>query len=201
MEANEPTIDYNRTYTYADYLKMVFDERFEIIKGKLFKMSPAPTRKHQGVSVFLSVRLYQFINDNKQGKSNCQVYTAPFDVRLAARNAKNEDITTVVQPDICVVCNPDKLDDAGCIGAPDLVVEILSKSNNRKELANKFEVYEENGVLEYWIIHPEEKTITIYILTNGKFIAGRMLTEGDIATSNVLPGFELDISKMFEAVG
>jgi Uma2 family endonuclease len=200
MEANEPTIDYNRTYTYADYLKMVFDERFEIIKGKLFKMSPAPTRKHQGVSVFLSVKLYQFINDNKQGKNICQVYTAPFDVRLAVRNAKNEDITTVVQPDICVVCNPDKLDDAGCIGAPDLIVEILSENNNRKELANKFEVYEENGVLEYWIIHPEEKTITIYVLTNGKFIAGRMLTEGDIATSNVLPGFELDISKMFEAV-
>jgi Uma2 family endonuclease len=201
MEANEPTIDYNRTYTYADYLKMVFDERFEIIKGKLFKMSPAPTRKHQGVSGYLFFNLYQYINDNSHNKKTCQVYTAPFDVRLAARNAKNEDITTVVQPDICVVCNPDKLDDAGCIGAPDLVVEILSKSNNRKELANKFEVYEENGVLEYWIIHPEEKTITIYVLTNGKFIAGRMLTEGDIATSNVLPGFELDISKLFEAVG
>ncbi|MFN4082862.1 MAG: Uma2 family endonuclease [Bacteroidia bacterium] len=200
MEAKEPTIDYGKTYTYADYLKITIEERFEIIKGKLFKMSPAPTRRHQGVSGVLFNELFNFIKRENCTKKGCKVYDAPFDVRLAKRNAKDEEITTVVQPDICVICDETKLDDAGCIGAPDIVVEILSKSNNRKELANKFEVYEENGVLEYWIVHPEEKTITIYELTNGKFIAGRMLTEGDIAKSKVLPGFELNIEEMFAYV-
>lgn len=198
MDAKEPIIDFAGNYTYADYLKMVIDERIEIIKGKLFKMSPAPSRKHQSISGYLFFELYQYLANVEKKANPCKVYSAPFDVRLAARNAKNEEITTVVQPDICVICDTQKLDDAGCIGAPDLVIEILSKSNNRKELLNKFEVYEENGVQEYWIIHPEEQTITIYVLTQGKFIAGRMLTVGDLATSNVLPGLAIDVAAMFK---
>ncbi|MFN4082863.1 MAG: Uma2 family endonuclease [Bacteroidia bacterium] len=200
MEAKEPNVDYSITYTYADYLKLTIEDRFEVIKGKLFKMSPAPSTKHQSISVFISNKIYNYLNYNSDSKNSCKLFTAPFDVRLAKRNARDEEITTVVQPDICVICDETKLDDAGCIGAPDIVVEILSKSNNRKELSNKFEVYEENGVLEYWIVHPEEKTITIYELTNGKFIAGRMLTEGDIVTSKILPGFELDIEAIFNKI-
>src|SRR5690554_2567999 len=129
----------------------------------MFKSAAAaPRRIHQEISIIVSNKLYNFLKGNK-----CKVYSAPFDVRLPIKSKKHEDIDTVVQPDICVVCNPEKLDDLGCIGAPDLIVEILSPGNNRKELQNKYEVYEESGVKEYWIIHREERTLLVYTLKTG----------------------------------
>src|ERR1700761_143012 len=104
---------------------------------------------------------------------------------------KDNDIYTVLQPDLCVICDPSKLDKCGCIGAPDIVVEILSPGNNKKELKNKYEVYEEAGVLEYWIIHPLEKTFMKYVLVDGLFQPSRLLTMGDEVTTPVLPGFVL----------
>lgn len=153
----EPDLSYGN-YSYADYLTWTVDEMIELIKGRVFKMNAAPKRLHQKISLQVAAELYQFL----KGKT-CQVYEAPFDVRLPARSTRNEDIHTVVQPDICVICDREKLDEAGCIGAPDLIVEILSKGNNKKELKYKYEVYEESGVKEYWIIHPEEHTLLIYI--------------------------------------
>lgn len=115
------------------------------------------------------------------------------------RHKKNECVTTVVQPDICVICDPEKLDDHGCIGAPDIVVEILSSGNNSKELKNKYEVYEENGVLEYWIIHPDEKTFMAYILdANGKYHPTALKTIGDEISTQVLPGFILNLQNAFD---
>ncbi|SDD65110.1 Uma2 family endonuclease [Niabella drilacis] len=117
-------------------------------------------------------------------------------MRLAA---KNKAVTTVLQPAICVVCDLNKLDDRGCIGAPDIVVEILSPGNNSKELKNKFEVYEENGVQEYRIIHPEEKTFMAYILDGqGRYQPTALKTIGDHITTPVLPGFVLDLEKTFD---
>src|SRR6478736_6826824 len=152
-QLNEPDFDYAGIYTYADYLKWTIEERLELIKGKIFRMSPAPNRMHQALSMRIANPIYNLLRGQQ-----CQVYTAPFDVRLPRKSLKDEDIITVVQPDICVICDPSKLDERGCIGAPDIVVEILSPSNNKKELKNKYEVYEESGVKEYWIVTPQERT-------------------------------------------
>lgn len=126
-----------------------------------------------------------------------RVYSAPFDVRLPRKSKKDKDILTVVQPDVCVICDPSKLDDKGCIGAPDIVVEILSPGNNRKELKNKYEVYEESGVLEYWIVSPQDKTFLKYTLHNGSYQPSRLMTSGDVVTTPVLPGFVLDLEEVF----
>ena len=192
MKAEEPDYSYNK-YTYADYLKWQLDEQVELIKGKIFRMSPAPKRIHQKVSIDIASKLYNFL----KGKP-CQVYDAPFDVRFPVKSKKNEDIFTVVQPDICVICDPAKLDEAGCIGAPDIVIEILSKGNNKKELQNKYEVYEESGVQEYWIIHPEEQTVLIYTLVNNQYQPSRLFTRGDEIKTRILPGFILVLDDVFD---
>jgi len=187
----EPLTEYGK-YSYADYLTWTMDEMVELIKGKVFKMNAAPKRLHQKISLKITIKLYHFL----EGKS-CEVYEAPFDVRLPVKSKKNEDVFTVVQPDICVICDKTKLDDAGCIGAPDLIVEILSKGNNKKELQNKYEVYEESGVHEYWIIHPDEQTLLIYTLTEGKYIPSKLFTTGDIVSSQIIRGFALNLDDVF----
>lgn len=192
---NEPDYTYGN-YSYADYLNWTIEDMVEIIKGRIFKMNAAPKRIHQKVSGIVFVELFQFL----KGKT-CEVYEAPFDVRLPVKSKRNEDIHTVVQPDICVICDKEKLDEAGCIGAPDLIIEILSKGNNQKELKYKYEVYEEAGVKEYWIIHPDEHTLLIYSLTDGRYRPSRLLTHGDIVTSSVIPGFELNLDEVFNIAG
>ena len=186
--------DLSLTYSYADYLRWTIEERFELIKGKAFKMTPAPARIHQGISIRISSELFHYLKNK-----SCEVFSAPFDVRLPRKSKEDRDIITVLQPDICVICDPSKLDDKGCIGAPDIVVEILSPGNNRKELKNKYEVYEEAGVKEYWIIHPQEKTFFKYTLDNaGKYQSSHLLTLGDEVSSNILPGFVLNLDEVFK---
>jgi len=188
-------LDLTKTYTYADYLKWTFDERLELIKGRIFKMSPAPGSVHQR----LSFRLTLWMGTYLKGKS-CELFAAPFDVRLSRVSQEDGKVITVVQPDICVICDRSKIDDKGCLGAPDIVVEILSPGNNKKELQNKYEVYEESGVLEYWIIHPLEKTFFKYMLTDGQFQSSRMLTIGDDVTTPILPGFVLSLDELFAEI-
>ncbi len=187
------SLDINSSYTYADYLKWNFKDRVEIIMGKLFKMSPAPSRMHQAVSVYLSTALYNYLSGKK-----CKVYSAPFDVRLPGKSKDDKDIVTVVQPDICVVCDESKLDAKGCIGAPDIVVEILSPSNNVVELKNKYDVYERAGVTEYWVISPQDKTFLVYTLKDGVYHASRLMVEGDIIRTAILDGLSIDIADMFD---
>jgi len=191
MEVNEPDMAYSN-YSYADYLTFKMEEMVELIKGKVFKMT-APKRIHQKISGKVFYELYSFLNNKK-----CQVYSAPFDVRLPVKSRKNEDIFTVVQPDICVICDLEKLDEYGCIGAPDLVIEILSEGNNRKELKYKFDVYEESGVLEYWIINPMGQTLTINTLVNGKYQSSKLLTSGDEISTPILPDFILKLEDVFD---
>ncbi|MFY7733326.1 MAG: Uma2 family endonuclease [Bacteroidia bacterium] len=190
MEVNEPDLSYVN-YSYADYLKWTMDEMVEIIKGRVYKLS-APKRVHQTISIRISSKIFNLLEGQK-----CKVYSAPFDVRLPVKSRKNEDIFTVVQPDICVICDPTKLDDAGCIGAPDLIIEILSKGNNKKELQNKYEVYEESGVKEYWVIEPESQTMLVYTLVNGKYQPSKLLTLGDEIITPILPGFVLNLDEVF----
>ncbi|WP_424962399.1 Uma2 family endonuclease [Ekhidna sp.] len=182
------------TYSYADYLKWSFEERVELIKGKLFNMSPAPRTSHQTISMNLSTEIKTFL----KGKS-CKVFAAPFDVRLPTKpDDPDNKILTVVQPDICVVCDTNKLDELGCKGAPDLVVEILSPSTAKKDLENKFELYEENGVKEYWVIYPGENIVEIFELKEGKYATRGKFVGSKTVTSIVLPGFELSLEDLFE---
>jgi Uma2 family endonuclease len=186
-------LDLSAGYSYADYLKWTFEERVELIKGKLFKMSPAPNRLHQELTLEIARELANYL----KGKA-CRVYVAPFDVRLPRKSKNDTDIITVVQPDVCVVCDPAKLDDKGCLGAPDIVAEILSPGNNKKELLNKYDVYRESGVKEYWIVLPSEKAFWQYVLNEqGEYTDARPLTMGNTVTTPILPGFALDLDELF----
>lgn len=186
-------LDLSKTYTYADYLQWKFDERIELIKGKIFKMSPAPSSFHQEIAVEITRVFANYL----KGKF-CKVYSAPFDVRLIKKSLINEDVTTVVQPDICVICDRSKIDKAGCIGAPDIVVEIISPGNNKTELLNKFEIYEENGVQEYWIVSPQDKTFLRYTLNqDGTYVASKLLPSDAEVTTPILPGFVLKLEDVF----
>lgn len=165
MKVEEP--DMTGSYTYSQYLTWDLDGITELIRGKIFKMSPGPSSQHQKVSGELFRQIA-----NHLLKKNCQVFAAPFDVRLflSSKDKSDQNITTVVQPDLCVICDPSKIDARGCLGAPDWIIEILSPQTSSKDLHEKFDVYEEAGVKEYWIVHPQEQTILVYTLaSDGKY--------------------------------
>ncbi|WP_407521027.1 Uma2 family endonuclease [Lacibacter sp. MH-610] len=189
VEEPDPSLE----YSYADYLKWKFEERVELIRGRIMKMT-APNRKHQEVAGELFTQFKNYL----KGKS-CKVYVAPFDVRLPKRAETNDtNIYTVVQPDICVVCDEQKLDDKGCMGAPDLVVEILSPGNSKKEIRIKHELYEEAGVKEYWIVNPVEENAAVFILNkDGKYDGARLYGSGDMIPSVAVPGFAVNTNDIF----
>ena len=184
-------LDPNGSYTYADYLLWKFEERVELLRGKIRKMA-APSMKHQRT-------VTRFTRDiaNALWKTPCQVFVAPFDVRLT-RNREDKDVVTVVQPDLCVICNPSKLDARGCNGTPDLIIEILSPGNSRIEMKDKFELYQEAGVLEYWIANPTEKMIQVFRLNEqGHYIGLPPSVEGDILTTPIIPNLGVDVTEVF----
>jgi Uma2 family endonuclease len=185
-------LDPEGSYTYADYLLWKFKERVELIRGRLFRMTPAPNTEHQRISGRISRVLLNFFH-----KKKCQVFIAPFDVRLPVGRRKGED-TTVVQPDLCVICDPQKIDEKGCAGAPDLIVEILSPGNSSREMREKFRVYEESGVREYWLVNPAEKIVLVYVLDKkGIFIGLAPITEADPLRSSIFPELEIDLKEVF----
>lgn len=189
-------VDESMTYSYAHYLNWLFEERVELIKGKVFKMSPAPSRVHQEIFGAIFNPIYNFLKNKP-----CKVYGAPFDVRFPKSSKADQDVFTVLQPDICVVCDLTKLDDKGCIGAPDLVVEILSPGNNKKELLHKYQIYQEFGVKEYWVVSQSDQSILIYTLdSEGKFRPSKIFTQGEEVTSSVLPDFVLKLDDVFEGL-
>jgi Uma2 family endonuclease len=186
-------LDPDGTYTYADYLLWRIEERLELIKGKIFKMSPAPSLRHQKISGKMHLEMGQFFKDHY-----CQIFYAPFDVRLARKDSFSHDgkIYTVVQPDLCVICDESKLDERGCLGAPDLIVEILSPGNSKKEMNEKFELYEESGVKEYWLVEPAENAVFVYVLNEaGQYIGLKPTTT--LLKSSIFPDLELDLEKIF----
>jgi len=188
-------LDLTKTYTYADYYSWKFEERLELIKGKIFKMSPAPGNTHQEIALNIAGDLRNFLKNK-----SCKVYIAPFDVRLVREEKSDKKVKTVVQPDVCVVCDLSKTaDNRGCLGAPDIVVEILSPGNNKKELNIKYDLYEEFGVKEYWVVYPNELSLVRYSLNkDGKFTTEeKAFTVGDIITTPILPGFELSLDDVF----
>jgi Uma2 family endonuclease len=185
-------------YTYADYLSWETDKRYELIDGEAYMLA-APTVSHQAISGELFGRFWNFL----QGKP-CQVFTAPFDVRLFPREDDGDD--TVVQPDLLVVCDKSKLsDNRACRGAPDLVIEILSPSNTNTALLLKFKKYLEAGVREYWLIDPETKDVQVHILERGdekspnRYISG-IYGNGENLDVNVLPGLKIDFNNIWSTL-
>jgi len=176
-----------KRYSYADYLNWPNDERFELIDGVIHNMN-APLRVHQKTVTELTKQLAIFFT----GKT-CEVYVAPFDVRLP-KHAKTEDeIFDVVQPDLSVICDQAKLDDKGCLGAPDLIVEVLSPSTSSKDHIKKRALYERSGVREYWLVSPEERIVWVYELVKGQYQKPEIYNDQDKIASGLFPDLVVEV--------
>jgi Uma2 family endonuclease len=180
-------LDLSKQYTFKDYLSWQFQERVELFKGFVAKMSPAPSSFHQQYSSNINFAIKSFLKNKK-----CKVFYAPIDVYLPTKDKK-----TVVQPDLIVVCNLGKIENKGCVGAPDIVIEILSPGNTKKEMKDKYALYEEAGVKEYWVVFPAEQVVQIYELRNGIFQSRKPLANGDSITTPILEGFEMEVDEIF----
>jgi Uma2 family endonuclease len=197
----ELSLDSNRKYTYADYMTWADDKMRELLNGFVRLMSPAPALKH---AVVLTKIGNAMVNHVERMGGDCQVFYAPFDVRFPKNPDETEDhqIYTVVQPDICVVCDPSKLDERGCLGAPDMVVEILSLSSQRYDLNEKFNIYQAGGVKEYWVVSPVEKGITVFILQeDGKYDNGTIYVGHTQVPVQTLSGLTISTEKIFKGIG
>lgn len=180
------------SYTFADCLTWPENERIELIDGEAVMMS-LPSTVHQKISGELFRQLANFLEGKK-----CEVFSAPFGVRLFEKDGDSpENVDTMVEPDISVICDRDKLDRHGCKGAPDLIVEILSPSTQRHDRLIKLELYQRAGVREYWLVSPEEQTVQVLLLTNGLLLPHELYKKGDVAKVNVLEGCFLELEKVF----
>jgi len=192
-DIKEPDIAYDKVYTYADYLQFDFDYMVELIRGKIFKMTPAPNRRHQSISLNLSISLGTYFKTKP-----CQVYAAPIDVILPIADRKRDKSHTVVQPDLCIVCNQDLLKDPNAVfGPPTLIVEILSPHTKKKDIQLKYDIYEEAGVQEYWVIMPEEELLEQFVLENGKYQRIQTYTKEDSIKAQVLEGLSINLEEVF----
>ncbi|MBC7642064.1 MAG: Uma2 family endonuclease [Flavobacterium sp.] len=186
-------LDLTKTYSYSDYLLWQFSERVELIKGFILKMSPSPSSNHQSVSYNLIGCFYENFK-----KKPCRVFEAPFDVKLPIKSAKKD--TTVVQPDLCVICEESKINENCCVGVPDLMVEIISPKNRKHDVQTKFNLYLEAGVQEYWLVDPENRTILIYTLNNSEYIGSKPFMEGEKIKSSIFPDLDVDVDDVFYRV-
>lgn len=186
----------NERFTYRHYRTWPDEERWELIEGHAWAMSPSPNRRHQELAGKLFVKLHTFL----EGRP-CKVYIAPFDVLMPFGNEENDEVDTVVQPDILVFCDRSKLTFAGARGAPDLVVEILSPSTAKKDLNDKFELYERHGVREYWVLDPGNRSILVFRpLPTGRYDSGELrdsVHDFSPVASRVLEGFSVDPKELF----
>lgn len=179
-------------YTFADILAWDENERVEIIHGDAFMMA-TPSSRHQEVSGELFRQLANFL----EGK-RCRVYPAPFGVRLFEQDGDSpENVDTVVEPDISVICDRNKLDQRGCKGAPDLIIEILSPSTRRHDRLVKLNLYQQAGVREYWIVDPDNESVQVFVLDGGTLKIREDYGCKDVAKVNVLDGCFIELSKVF----
>jgi Uma2 family endonuclease len=196
-----PALKSDYKYTYGDYCSWPDEERWEIIEGEPVAMSPAPNRYHQRILWNLSGIMHRA--EDTGLLKGCEVYPAPFDVRLPDSDEADDLITTVVQPDISIICDNRKLDDKGCRGAPDLIMEILSPSTASRDMILKKDLYQKHGVKEYWIVHPLEKIVIVYKLINLEssserlFDKGSVYTEKDEVALSVPEGIVIRLSEIF----
>ena len=179
-----------RLFTYADYKEWELDvgERYELIYGEAFAMS-APNTRHQVLSRELFGPLFNYLREKP-----CQVFYAPYDVRLFYEEDESDD--TVVQPDIMVVCDKTIIGPEGCRGAPDLVIEILSPSNTAIEMERKFKLYRHAGVREYWIVDPENNGLTVYCFKDGEILTNTYGKDDTVSVS-IFPDLSIELEQVF----
>ena len=183
-------------FTYGDYLSWTDEGRWELIDGDVYDMSAAPAIDHQRLIVELVASIHTFLSDRE-----CEVFVAPFDVRLPHADEVDEAIMDVVQPDIAVVCDPEKLDKRGCRGAPDWIIEIVSPSTAAKDHIEKLALYERSGVKEYWIVYPVYGIINVHLLgEDGRYEKTKSYAEKDKIESATLPGLILELKTIFKSV-
>ncbi len=188
-------LDTNKRYSYADYLTWMDDKQRELYDGIVKLITPAPNRKHQDLSVNLTRVFSNFLVSKE-----CKVYHAPSDVRLPQnKNKANETVYTVVQPDLYVVCDLSKLDEKGCLGAPDFIIEIVSAGSSKRDVRDKFEIYQQHGVREYWIVNPNDENVNVFVLDeNGKYQLKGMYAEDDKIPVHIFDGdLEIDLKEVF----
>ena len=189
-------LDMNQRYSYADYLSWQFNERVELLKGFIRRMS-APNIKHQKISTRFTKVLGVFFE-----KHQCEVFHAPFDVRLYNRQKsllQDKDVYTVVQPDLCVVCDMEKLADGkSCNGAPEWIIEIISPASVITDTKDKFALYEEASVAEYWIVYPNEMFVQQYVLCEGSYRYENVFKAEDVASPALFPDLKITMSEIFQ---
>lgn len=191
-----PVPESKKKYTYADYLTWPEGERWEIIDGVPYQQA-APSTVHQEILMELARQIANYLKDK-----SCKVYPAPFCVRLTKGNEiSNEDIKKVVEPDITIVCDQSKVDEQGCNGAPDMIVEIISPSSIKTDRIIKFNIYEKAGVKEYWIVEPEGKIVSVFLLQeNGRYGRQEIYSEEDQITLNIIPDLLIDLKPVFPSI-
>ena len=190
-------LDLEKTYSYADYLRWKFKERVELIKGKVMLMSPAPNLNHQQLSGELSYQIAHYLRHKL-----CQLFVAPFDVKLydsKKEHLPDDKAYSVVQPDLCVICDKNKLTKQGCEGAPDWIIEILSPGNSKKDMLLKYALYQENGVKEYWLVYPYEKAIHQFILNEETQVyqLHKMYAQSGIISPCLFPDLRIELADVF----
>ena len=182
-----------KRYTMSDAMAWDESERIELIYGQPYMLA-TPIRAHQEALMELSAQLHEHLKGKR-----CKVYPASFAVRLFERDGDDsDDVDTLVEPDISVVCDPDKLDKIGCKGAPDLVIEILSPSTTRHDRFTKFNLYQRAGVREYWIADPSSKSVQVFVLEDGRYTAKDFGGAEDTIAVNVLEGCSIDLTPVFD---
>ncbi|MFT6337349.1 MAG: Uma2 family endonuclease [Halioglobus sp.] len=190
--ANEPTAEYSRQYSYADYVKFDFDYMVELIKGKIYKMSAAPKSYHQEICFNLGRHIGNFLVSKP-----CKAYPAPFDVILPFNQKDKNKATSVVQPDLTVICDLDKIEEVGCVGAPDWVIEVISKRTAKKDMTDKYNLYEEAGVREYWVVYPLDYVVNVFVLEDGKYSRKPIFNQEDIASPTIFPEMKINLFDVF----
>ena len=188
-------LDLSRRYTFADYLTWIDNQRRELFGGFVRLMSPAPSSFHQSIegSIFREISWYL-------KRKKYKIFVAPLDVRLPTDGETADDkLYTVVQPDICIICDLSKIDARGCLGAPDMIVEICSPATAKRDVEEKFQLYQQHGVREYWIVFPELRTINVFLLdASGRYQLAGMFANDSKVRVNILEDLEIDLAEIFE---
>jgi Uma2 family endonuclease len=188
-----PTSEKNIRYSYRDYLTWDQDERWELIEGIPYNMTPAPSSKHQEILGNIFVLFYQYLSGRR-----CKAYLAPFEVRLSDEES-DEQTFNVVQPDLSIICDPKKIDERGCKGSPDLIVEVLSPGiAAKRDKIIKFELYQKYKIKEYWIVDPFNENVEVYLLKDDSFSNRQVYVKGDVFTVSIFTDLLIDMNRIFK---
>jgi len=194
MEARIPKI-----YTYADYLQLPEDARVELIDGVIYDMSPAPSRVHQEIVIELATLIKNYL---KSSNKPCKVYTAPFDVVLVEEGQDEKQAINVVQPDISIICDKKKLTERGCVGAPEMIIEVVSENNSSHDYIRKLNLYTQFKVKEYWIVNPNNQTILVYRLKDNEedYLPPEAYTFNDKVKVGIFEDLIIDFAQIKEVL-